>query len=409
VRIVLDLPGVPSRTIPDDALQPSSVAPEQVRWEFQNLVSDRHITVQIPAAQAPLARALVLTRLVAVAVLLFGAGFWFLSEQARPGQLDRFRLGHFLLLALTYSLFFVIFAVLEVDGQLRTTQSLATSAVFSLPLLVLHVSRVLDLRFAITRVIPLALFTLGLVLIGVYAGAYRDYAYIGAIVFVIAYVTLGYEGWAAGRAFYHREREQVHAARRAALVDQVTRRLGGRVAELSGLDTQAAAYLKPAGKGQPPVDADERAGARARLARARESVPALVKEYDDLAKRLSYLGSQTGWEAAETLQNLQRDAEALAERVEPRLALLQSELAFWRPQRPAPVPGRDGERHCTACGQELSGAAFCPQCGAVAPQVSACGGCGGELLIPLHLLGRRRAKEPLHCPNCGTSVPAPGR
>ena len=403
VSITLDLPGVPSRTIPDDSLQPSAEAPGQVRWEFKNLVSDRRIIVQIPAAQAPLARALVLTRLVAVAVLLFGAGFWFLSEQSRPGQLDRFRLGHFLLLALTYSLFFVIFAVLELDGKLRTAQSLAASAVFSVPLLVLHVSRVLNLRFAITRVIPLAIFTLALVLNGVYGGAYRDYAYIGATVFVIAYVTLVYESWSAGRAAYQWERDAAHAVQRAALIDQVTRKLGGRVTELSGADAQAEAYLKTLAT-ESALNSEQQAGARARLERVREPVSGLVKEYEELVKRLSYVTSQTGWEAGEIIKSYQREVDSFAERLEPRIALLQSELAEWQPE---PVPMGDlteSELHCAACGKVTPDAPFCPHCGSARPEATTCTGCGERIIIPLHLLAKEGRSAPLFCPRCGTRV-----
>ena len=49
-----------------------------------------------------------LFRFVGLAVLLFGAGFWYLSEQHKPGALNGFRWSHFLLLATIYSLFFVI-------------------------------------------------------------------------------------------------------------------------------------------------------------------------------------------------------------------------------------------------------------------------------------------------------------
>src|SRR5205823_6386147 len=183
---------------------PADAGPDQLRWQFQNLVSDRRIQVLIPEAVAPVARVLFLWRFVAVAVLLFGAGFLYLSEQARPGQLDRFRLGHFLLLAMTFSLFFVILTVLEFHGELTTSAAMIVAAVFSLPLLVLHVASVLGFRFALTRVLPLALFSLGLAINGVYGGGMRDYVCAGAGVLVITYLTLTFPAWAARRQ-RHRE------------------------------------------------------------------------------------------------------------------------------------------------------------------------------------------------------------
>jgi hypothetical protein len=95
IAITLTLSGAQALTVPDESLQPTASSSEQIRWTYKNLVSDRRIHVLIPGAQSPLARVLLLMRLVAVAVLLFGAGFWYLVEQARPGRLKSFRLGHF--------------------------------------------------------------------------------------------------------------------------------------------------------------------------------------------------------------------------------------------------------------------------------------------------------------------------
>lgn len=390
VAVTLDLPGVASPTIPDDSLQPSAVQPQQIRWEFQNLVSDRSITVLIPAAQAPLARALVLTRLVALAVLLFGAGFWFLSEQVRPGQLDHFRWGHFMLLALTYSLFFVIFAVLEVDGRVGTVLSAGISALFSLPLLVLHVSRVLDFRFAVTRVVPLAIFTVGLVFNGVYGGPLRDYLFIGAAIFTMAYVTLGYQTWSAGRAAHQDAKAAAYSVRKSAVIERITAGLGSRMNELAAVDAQAA---------------------RAGLDRVREPVAALAKEYEELSKRLTYLPREQNWDASESYKNLERDADAFQERLETFLTHLRSELDTLRASTTSAVSTQASEIHCTACGHAVSDAPFCGNCGAPSPVVTTCGGCGERLVLPVHLLPRGTRPASLFCPGCGTVVPfsTPGR
>ncbi|MEO6595896.1 MAG: prepilin-type N-terminal cleavage/methylation domain-containing protein [Planctomycetota bacterium] len=78
-------------------------------------------------------------RLAGVAVLLFGAGFWYMVELHEAGRLDQFRLGHFLP-ALNYSLFFAVFAVLgsrEVNARVAVT----VAALVSYALLALHPRR----------------------------------------------------------------------------------------------------------------------------------------------------------------------------------------------------------------------------------------------------------------------------
>src|SRR5262249_25055719 len=244
VSIALRLSGARSITVPDDSLQPTSASPDELRWEFRNLVSDRRITVLIPEEMASAARVLVLWRFVAAAVLVFGAGFLYLSEQARPGQLDRFRLGHFLLLALTYSLFFVLFTVLEFHADLGTVPAMLVAAVFSLPLLVAHVAGVLGWHFALTRVLPLAVFSLGLVVNGVYGAGLRDYVYIGAVVLIAAYLTLTFPGWAARRERHAQESDRAYDAARKALLETLTADLGRRVADLRAAQARAEGQLK---------------------------------------------------------------------------------------------------------------------------------------------------------------------
>ena len=404
IAVALNLSGASFRTIPDDALQPSAAGPDQLRWEFENLVSDRSISVLIPGAQAPLARLLLLLRLVALAVLLFGAGFWYLSEQAQPGQLDTFRLGHFLLLALTYSLFFVIFGVLEFHGTLRTPLSMAMSAVFSLPLLVLHVSRVLDMRFAVTRVIPLAVFTLGLVINGVYGGALRDYVFIGAAVFLMGYVTVGYQAWGAGRDRYRRARDAAYSARRRELIDRITTVIGSQLAEMTAADGQAAELLKS----RQSERMEELAPARARLERAIEPVSGLAKEYEDLTRRLSGIPPDRGFDAAETCSQIEREAVAFQERLELHRPQLLEDLASYRSAlQSAAIRAAGGEIHCMACGRVVPDTPFCQQCGARQPVSVTCAGCGNRITIPVHLLADPGRSAVLFCASCGTEVPAP--
>lgn len=395
VSVALSLAGARARTIPDDALQPAEATPESIRWSFHNLVSDRRISVVIPGAEAPLARVLLLLRLLAVSVLLFGAGFWYLSEQVRPGQLSGFRLGHFLLLTLTYSLFFAIFAVLEFHGRLGTPAAMVVAGAFSVPLLVLHVSRVIDLRFAATRVVPLAAFTVGLVVNGVYGGEMRDYVFIGAAIVILAYVTIGYEAWSARRAKYHESRVEAYAAQRKALAERLVGDLGARAAALKEADARAELVLKSS-------PGEELAPALARLESAREPMAGLRNEYDGLVKRLSHLPAEPDWETAGTLRGIERDAEGLRDRIGPYLARLQEELAASEEQRRALTPpATAGEVHCIACGHAVPDAPFCQQCGAARPVVLACAACGERVVVPRHLLTEEQQAVMLHCGRCG--------
>lgn len=188
----LDLSDSSADEVTSYSLRADEVVDQKYHWEFANLVSDRSIVVRIPGAESPGGRLITLFRFMAVAVFLFGGGFLYMNESHAPGRLDRFRLGHFFLLALTYSLFFIIFAVIIYREHLGVIPALALSAVFSLPLLVMHVARITTLRFAIRHVFPLAVVTLALVVNGVYGGGFRDYGFLILLVAVTAYLTATY-------------------------------------------------------------------------------------------------------------------------------------------------------------------------------------------------------------------------
>jgi prepilin-type N-terminal cleavage/methylation domain-containing protein len=112
VNLSLDLKNTPADSITSFSLTPTSEGNGQWEWNYQNLVSDRKITLLIPGTESPSGRLILLFRFMALAVLLFGGGFLYMSESRQPNSLAGFRLGHFFLLALTYSLFFVIFGVI---------------------------------------------------------------------------------------------------------------------------------------------------------------------------------------------------------------------------------------------------------------------------------------------------------
>src|SRR5262249_34663615 len=94
--------------IPPSWLPPTEIGDGRLAWSFTHLVTNERIRVELPPGPSPLGRLVLLCQLAALAVLLFGAGFWYLSELDRPGRLDTFRWGHFLLLAGNHSLFFAV-------------------------------------------------------------------------------------------------------------------------------------------------------------------------------------------------------------------------------------------------------------------------------------------------------------
>jgi hypothetical protein len=271
------------------------------------------------------------------------------------------------------------------------------AAVFSLPLLVLHVSAVLGLRFAVTRVLPLAVFSLGLVVNGVYGGELRDYLFMAAIVLVIAYVTVTFPAWAARRERHRQESDAAYAAERKALVETITTDLGKRVADLKAAGAQAERQLNLL------ADVEETAPARARLKAARESVRGLTREHEELLNRLSSLPVYRDWQLSHLLPDLKKDAHALGERVNLCLLRLRAELTDILASDATGEPVRAGQTHCAACGRTVPRAPFCQQCGAVQAVAIVCPQCGEKNLLPAHLFppGGPLSRE-LFCTGCGT-------
>lgn len=223
--------GLDASAVTEWALPPTDVEEGLIAWRYRDLVTDRAVELALPRSLSPLGRTLLMCKLAALAVLLFGAGFWYFGELYEPGRLDRFRWGHFLLLATTFSLFFVVFAVAILSMELAAASALVASASVSLPLVVLHVSRIFDLRFALYRALPLAVYALSIVAIGVYGGSHRPAAFVGAAVIGVAVVTWTYRRWCQGR--------EAHALAEA------------HASEASAVDPALGTPSSPAGPGGP--------------------------------------------------------------------------------------------------------------------------------------------------------------
>ena len=206
-KLRLNLEGLNSKYIPAETLKPTLTEPQYLVWDFENLVTDRKIIVELPGVMSPMGRIILLAKLAGFAVFLFGLAFIYFSDLKQPGCLDNFRWGHFLLLALNYFLFFIIFMIMTLSGDIQTWVSILISALISLPLLMLHVSRILGKTFAFKYILPMTIYTLAIVFSGVYGGNYRNYLFIALAVIAITFFTLSYKTWSEKRREFSKSKQ----------------------------------------------------------------------------------------------------------------------------------------------------------------------------------------------------------
>lgn len=394
LEIALELAGRGEHGVPDYALQPTGTNAGKLIWKFNNLITDRAIVIDMPGALTPLGRVLILVRLMAVAVLFFGFGFWYLSA---PGQLKDFRWGHFLLLALTYSLYFVIFAVISFRENAGPWLAMTIAAVFSLPLLVLHVARVLNVTFAAKRVLPLAVFTLALVTNGVYGGSARDYLFIAAAVGVIAYFTITYPKWHEGRTAYQKqmrgETEKRAGAIQTELFDDVKETLDNvRIA-----DMEAGRLLKTTSRAELGTE-------RYSLKQMREPVAELLKQYKEISERIAdpNVGITSDLHGPEWFDSVEREVRQLGKNAEQKLSALREAIGVLKEEKQALRTQRNAEDvFCTACGKAAPVSPYCKECGAPRVRELTCRECGERLALPVFLISEETQTVKLHCPHCG--------
>lgn len=400
MNVGMTLDTVSPGMIPDDALQPTAAEAKTLTWKYRNLVTDRGIVIDIPGKRSPLGRALLLFRLVGIAVMLFGFGFWYLSDPYRPALLETFRWGHFFLLALTYSLFFVIFAVLAFRGDVGIWTAMAIAAVLAVPLLVLHVSRVTDLTFATTRTIPLAAFTLAMVINGVYGAGLRDYIFIAGIFVAVAFFTVTYKKWAASR-------EEADALRE--------NKVGEAVEKLRAQASAAQAANSAAGNVLKGYPGDRDRDLQGLLREKRKLLAHMLREQSEIAKEFgAMLAMPKGFERSSECRSIRRKSQPLGEVFATSIVELQettqeletrkrdyaAEQKEKREKEPVGVPD-ESRAHCMACGKGSAQTPYCPHCGTPRPRELACKHCGAVFLMPVHLLRRKADGEPTHCLSCG--------
>jgi prepilin-type N-terminal cleavage/methylation domain-containing protein len=398
-RLALTLTGGSRAKIPPESLQPTLVEGERLVWDFDRLITGKQVVVLLPPGASPMGRAMLLFKLAGLAVLLFGAGFWYLSEFRLPGEMDDFRLMHFLLLAVNYALFFAIGGVIDFHGDPRVAITLA--ALIGLPLLMLHVGRLSDFRFALTRILPLAVLTHATVVGMVYLEEQRIYLILGVLVVMVAFVTITYNSWSEGRRKQQKEYERLYERKRreeglTAALQQLTLPLVGGTHLVEKTDSFLAQH-----------DPGETAKGRIRAAvelmnqtmgegRALSTIGLSDLDEEAHSKQVAQRTERSGWILARVNERTQALSHALH--------LAQTEVKRLEKQaRVKPVEGDPA--HCTACGGKIcADHRYCPSCGEATPMAITCSRCGAVDQLSTHLLGKRWERRPLHCRKCGESI-----
>ncbi|HVE86470.1 MAG TPA: prepilin-type N-terminal cleavage/methylation domain-containing protein [Myxococcales bacterium] len=378
--------------VPAASLQPTEVDAGGIHWRLSHVLATRPVMVDLPAAKSPMGQLILLCQLTALAVMLFGAGFWYLGELWKPGRLREFRFGHFLLLALDYSLFFVVFAV--VAYREPPALALAVALALSQPLLVIHLSRVFDARFAVRLGLPLSLFTLGGVVAGVYLEAYRPYVFLAVGMIALAALTLTYRRWASQRQAWRLalQRAAARASREQALVKPA--------AELAAAVDRAAPVLRRAARWRPAQGEVEEASARLSEVVAAARKPAAPAQIEDDEAHAQW-SREASSELAAQIEAVGAATSALTE------ALAKAEDARRQDQERRAQAAQPHAR-CVACGAALpAGGKFCGQCGARGYERLPCARCGESLEVPVHLIRHGWAERGVHCRSCGQALMVP--
>ena len=389
--------GFAALPVPLGSLAPKRIERDAYYWEYKNLVSERPVMIELPSVDSPLARVILMLKLVGFAVLLFGAGFWYLVESYRPGHLTRFRLRHFLLLALTYSLFFAVFAVLGFQG-VDPVRAFAIAALVAMPLLMWHVAAVVDWRFAAKYTLPLASLTIGVVVNGVYGGAAQSYVYLGVGAFIVAYLTFTMEGLAEKQK--HR-RDAVEADLSASIAA-----MQPAAVELVELEAEIASVLTN-------CDPQPLQSLRQEVQERTTEATRLAHEHARVFARVAALRGKAGFDRAVQRDNIKNSLrgmpEAMADaarRVREAVARLASRRAQVGAEHEAARRARAerdaGGVHCLCCGHRTPahgavGSTFCSACGVRLPVDLACGSCSEVFPLPVHLLDPEAPPQPLHC------------
>lgn len=421
LKLNMTLEGLNDEFIPVNALQPTKIGKGHLTWEFNNLITNREIMVELPGAMSPVGRVILFLRLAGVAVFLFGLGFIYLNDLIQPGRHDNFRWGHFLLLALTYSLFFVIFTTLHLGQDLNTYLSLAISAGISLPLLLLHVSRFWGRVFAVTRILPLALFTLVIVVNGVYGGEIKTYMFLALIVSAAAFVTITYTTWSDKRREYKEEKKRKDEKRlekekenkklaeekekTKAVKQKQLKKSKDALEEIGRQEHQAENLVQKVSAAMEYEFGEEHAPLTDFIKKQIDNLLRYKTEYEGLLSRQKRLDINADDDQfQQRYSDIEKETELLQNRFfesEKLLAESMKTLSQIREKEKVEFLKKENMVHCIACGSEIIHSNFCQNCGVKSPVKLVCSGCGEKYMIPVHLFSRRKKEVQVHCMVCG--------
>jgi len=246
---------------------------------------------------------------------------------------------------------------------------------------------VIDMRFALTRTLILALFTLGIVINGVYGENYRNYVFIGAAFVMIAFVTITYRKWSANRDDLLRSRMEGLNARLeslAPLVEEARKISGQTYHALLQSNNRHIESLRQ------DIEGDLKA------------MDIHLKGYEGiLARQVSMEGLPDLGEKDVIRQELEEKVLLAREGIGFSIVRLQSQLERIGNGRDEAAEEGPGRIHCIACGRGMEESPFCPGCGTPQPVKMDCGRCGTSIRVPIHMSKKDVGSLSLHCPGCG--------
>ena len=344
----------------------------------------------------------------------------YLNDLKMPGRLDQFRWGHFLLLAVNYSLFFILFTLLITGKNLTTLSAFLVAAVVSFPLLMFHVARSWGTGFAVKYILPLTLFTLAIVFNGVYGAGFRLYGFLILFVFTTAFFTITYRTWSDKLKAHKREiqkkndqqiekkkndkieknREESLKKERISLkrkVSAVISKGNSLFNSAQNLENQVTILFM--------TEDDILNKSRTTMNNCLSTITDLRTSHYKIREDFDELNEITELSEYKTnCSSMEKKDKQVQIQLEQTYKLLKSttdQINQEREKKRIQSGEKQGIIHCISCGYAFPLANFCPECGIKSPVKLTCGNCGDTYMLPLHSLGKTKPEDKVCCLTCG--------